>query len=429
MTRAEEAVLGSMLLSREAAETAGAELRPEDFAGMAARTVFIAMQGLMATGGAVDMATVLSALEINGALKGVGGAPYIAKLGVEVPSAANVRHYIGIVQDASRRRTLIQGLSEAAKAAKAGEDDYIAQAQGAIEAAQAIGSCGVEPVGSAAFDAVGRIGAGGQGHETGFDDWDYLMGGGAQDGDLIIIGARPSMGKTAFALTVALHMALAGEAVAVITLEMSREQLLQRAAYSLASRDKYEAMRGIGAEDMVAAAERLSKTRLYVEEPRSNTPDYLRAICYRIKQREKRLGLVVVDYLQLMGTGRRTSNRNDEVSEISRRIKLMAKDLGCPVMLLSQLNREVERRPNRRPAMSDLRDSGGIEQDADVIGFLYRHQVYDPNADPKAAELIVAKNRNGGLKTVNLIWDGPYMRFRQDGYTDLGEQVDWEDIK
>ena len=429
---AERAVLGSMLLSREAAEACGAELRPEDFEGLAARVVFTAMQGLLGAGQAVDTVTVLAALQREGSLDSVGGAPYITRLGVEVPSAANARHYVDIVQDASRRRTLVAGLREAEKAAQAGEADYIGLAQEAVEAARAIGSGGVAPVGKDALAAVERIGAGGRGHASGIGDLDYLLGGGMQDGALIVLGARPSVGKTSLALGVALHVALRGEAVVFLSLEMTREELLQRAAYSLAGRDKYEVMGGVGVEDMVAAAERVSKARLYVEEPGVPTPAYLKAICYRAKQREKRLGLVVVDYLQLMGTGKKKNNRAEEVSEVTRSMKMLAKSLSCPVLLLSQLNRAVEARADKRPTLSDLRESGSIEQDADVVAFLDRPATRDPRADAHAAQLILAKNRNGSLGDIPLHWEGRYTRFQEpgSGLTELEQsgQMDWEDI-
>ena len=429
---AERAVLGSMLLSREAAEACGAELRPEDFGSLAARVVFTAMQGLLGAGQAVDTVTVLAALQREGSLDSVGGAPYIARLGVEVPSAANARHYVDIVQDASRRRTLVAGLREAEKAAQAGEADYIGLAQEAVEAARAIGSGGAAPVGREALDAVERIGQRDAAHPTGFGDLDWYLGGGLHDGDLIILGARPSMGKTALALNLALHAALAGEAVAVVTLEMTKEQLLQRAAFCLAGVDAYSAARGIGAQRLIAAAERLSKTRLYVFEPPGPTPQQVQAACYRVRQREKRLGLVVVDYLQLMETrSRKNSSRAEDVAEVSRAMKRLAKALRCPVLALSQLNRALEGRANKRPMLADLRESGALEQDADVVGLLHRPGYGNPQADQGAAERILAKNRNGATDTLALIWEGKYMRFSDpngQGWAERETQTTWEDL-
>lgn len=427
---AERAVLGSMLLSRAAAQTALAELRPEDFEGARNRTVFTAMQSLAE--GAVDLVTVLSALERTNALGAVGGAPYLTALSVEVPSAANVGHYIGIMQDASRRRTLLSGLAEAAKAAKAGAADYLPLAQAAVDAALAIGSREVAPVGREALDAVERIGRQDAAHPTGFGDLDWYLGGGLHDGDLIILGARPSMGKTALALNLALHAALAGEAVAVVTLEMTKEQLLQRAAYCLAGVDAYNAARGVGAEKLIAAAERLSQTRLYVLEPPGLTPEQVQAACYRVRQREKRLGLVVVDYLQLMETrSRKNGSRAEDVAEVSRAMKRLAKALRCPVLALSQLNRALEGRANKRPMLADLRESGALEQDADVVGLLHRPGYGNPQADQGAAELILAKNRNGATDTLALAWEGKYMRFSDpngQGWAEREAQTTWEDI-
>lgn len=426
---AERAVLGSMLLSPQAADIAAAELRPEDFAGAETRTLFSVFKTILARGEALDMVTALSELSKDGTLDAIGGAPFVAQVSIDVPSSANVRAYIANVQESARRRIFAEGMAVAARTAEDGGDGYMDAARDVLESVQAIGGGDVAPVGVDVLKAIENIGRSDRAHKSGISSLDYLMGGGLQEGDMVIIGARPGMGKTAFALSVILNMVQVGEVAVFVSLEMSREQMMQRAVYSLSGRDKYEIANNYGAEDVADAAVKLANAKLYIEEPRNNTADAIKALCYRVKQREKKIGIVVIDYLQLMsGNSRRRDSRNDEVSEITRSVKMMARDLSCPVMLLSQLNREADKRPNHRPAMSDLRDSGSIEQDADVIGFLYRDAVYDAEAPKEDAELIIAKNRNGGLQTIQLKWDGPHMRYSEPAWEEIEEQAEWEDL-
>lgn len=399
---AEKSVLGSMLISPEAVSLA-CELDPQDFILPAHIELFGTMKDMFKRGVRVDAVTVVS--ELRDRIQDAGGVRYVMELALFVPSAANVEFYIKAVRDKRQRREFLAGMQQARETAIDG-GDYITEAQQVIDGVVKLGGHEVRPVGQEALEAVLNLGKATRGMDTGFIKLDAGLGG-LKDGELVIIGGRPSMGKTSFAMNIALKAA-EKERVAVFSLEMSAESLLQRAAISLASVNQYEAQQDEKAmQELLDAAEKITQYQLYVDDKGGVSVDYIRAQCHKIKPR-----LVVVDYIGLMRTNqRKNGTREQEIAELTRGMKLLAKDMRCPVLLLSQLNRGLELRKDKMPVLSDLRESGAIEQDADVVMFLYRPWVYNNNLDPKEAILSVAKNRNGKTGEIDLKWDGAHFLY------------------
>lgn len=424
---AEISVLGAMLLDASAIERVVDLLKPEHFFAKRHRTVYAAILGLLADGLAVDPPSLREYLASRGKLDDVGGLPFIADLMDAVPTAANVTGHAQIVLDAAVRRQMIAGAGRIAEMAR----DPEKRAVDALDTAQTLmlgmttGAAtrefrqareSIMPL-FARIEERANKGGGLLGHATGFRDVDEMTGG-WQAGDLIVIAARPSMGKTAFVLGTALNMALNGLSVGVASLEMSREQLVARMISHEALVDLQAMLRGRLRDDdyvrMAQAANRLNEAAVYIDERRGINIADLRAASRRIKA-ENGLDALIVDYIQLMsGEG---ENRNQEVSAITRGLKTLAGDLNVPVIALSQLSRKVEERADKRPHLADLRESGSIEQDADVVGFLYRPEYYVDviEAQEKGltgkAELILSKQRNGPTGTVELFFRKECARF------------------
>jgi replicative DNA helicase len=438
---AEESVLGGVLIDNSALDRAVEVLAPEDFYREAHRKIMQAMVDLNQRSEPVDLVTLTEALKARGDLADIGGATYLAELADKVPTAANVAYYARIVHQKSVLRGLIQTATEIATAGYESGADVEQFLDDAEHKIFAISERKARPtffrIRDIMVDSMKAIEEMYERKElvtgipTGFADLDRMTAG-LQPSDLIIIAGRPSMGKTAFALNVAQYVALSAKTgVAVFSLEMSKEQLALRLLCGEARVDMSKVRSGFAADrdfpKLVTAAGRLSDAPIYIDDTPAISVLELRAKARRLKrERDAKLGLILVDYLQLMRGHTGADNREQEISGISRALKALAKELSVPVVALSQLNRQVETRAEKRPVMADLRESGAIEQDADVIAFLYRPIVYDKNAEERAAEVIIAKQRNGPIGTVNLTFMPEYTRFenRSEEEVSFGEVDD-----
>lgn len=437
-------VLGGVLLENEALNKALEILRPEDFYREAHRKIFSALIDLSDKGEPADLVTLTAALQQKGDLEAVGGSAYLATLVDYVPTAANIVYYCRMVKDKAVSRRLIQVATEIATRGYEGGDveadlDWAEKSIFEIAGSKAKPSYfSTREIMKDTFKTIEKLYDRKElitGVPTGFSDLD-LMTAGLQGGDLVIIAARPSMGKTAFCLNIVEHAALhAAKPVPsiVFSLEMGKEQLVQRLLCSVSRVDASRLRTGhLGESDwpkLTNGAGLLSEAPIFIDDTPSISVLELRAKARRLKA-EHDLGLVVVDYLQLM-QGRNAESRQQEISEISRSLKALAKELHVPVVALSQLNRSLESRTDKRPMMADLRESGAIEQDADVIMFIYRDAVYceackrrDNSCDKghdKDAEVIIGKQRNGPIGSVHLTFRGEFTRFenqskREGGY-------------
>jgi replicative DNA helicase len=422
---AEESVLGSMLLSKDAIAEVLELVREDDFYRPAHRTVFRSILELYGHGDAVDAVTVAEELRRSGALADIGGAPFLHTLVASVPTAANAAYYARIVKEAGVLRRLIdvgtqivqlgfETPQDTERAVDIAESLVYQVAQGRVsEDYQSL-----RDVLTGTLEAIERL------HEdhreitgvpTGFPDLDRLTSG-LQPSNLIIVAARPAVGKSTLGLDVARHAAVkAGVPTVVFSLEMSKTELVQRLMCAECTVDMQRLRTGRMEESdwtrLTRSLGKLADAPLFIDDSPGTTMMEIRAKCRRLKQRHG-LGLVVVDYLQLMQPSKRFENRQQEVSEISRSLKLLAKELAVPVIAISQLSRQTESRSDRRPMLSDLRESGALEQDSDVVLFIYRDELYDPESPRKGeADLILAKHRNGPTDTVTVTFQGQYSRF------------------
>ncbi|NGQ96100.1 replicative DNA helicase [Brevibacillus sp. SYP-B805] len=422
---AEQSVLGAVFLSKEALITAMEILRPEDFYKTAHQRIFKTMLDLYEKGEPVDLVTVTAELQDHKLLDEVGGVPYLTALAGSVPTAANVEYYARIVEEKSLLRRLILTATKIANDGYTREDDVgeiIADAERYImEIAQNRNSGGFIPIRDVLLETYERIEFLSQrrgdvtGIPSGYPDLDKMTSG-FQRSDLIILAARPSVGKTAFALNVAQNVAArAGETVAIFSLEMAASQLVQRMICAEGNLDASKLRTGWLEEDdwqkLTMAIGTLAKAPIYIDDTPGVTVQDIRAKCRRL-QAERGLGLVLIDYLQLIHGRGKGDNRQQEVSEISRNLKGIARELNVPVIALSQLSRSVEQRQDKRPMMSDIRESGSIEQDADIVAFLYRDDYYNKETENKnVIEVIIAKQRNGPTGTVELAFLKEYNKF------------------
>lgn len=431
---AEQCVLSAMLLDREAIVKATEILTSGDFYREAHRVIFNAMLELYNKNEAVDMVTVTEILRRDNKLEDIGGIAYITGLANAVPTAANVKYHAEIVSEKSVLRQLVRVSTEIATMGYEANDDVgvlLDTAESRIlEISNRKKKAEFTPISDVLMDSVQNLekllnNKGGlTGLPTGFIDLDKLTSG-LQPSDFIILAARPSMGKTALALNIVQNVALrahkriGGEprSVAFFSLEMSKEQLVSRMLCAEASIDSQRLRVGeLGDNDWDAlwtACDAMSKAKIYIDDTAGITAMEMRSRARRLKA-EHGLDLIVVDYLQLMqGSGKRSgsSDRQQEVSEISRSLKALARELNVPVISLSQLSRSVESRNIKRPMLSDLRESGSLEQDADIVAFLYREDYYDKETENKHTELIIAKHRNGPVDTVNLFFHKQYTKF------------------
>ncbi|MCX7970890.1 MAG: replicative DNA helicase [Negativicutes bacterium] len=427
---AEMAVLGAMLLESGAADQAFEMLCAEDFYSHQHQVIFTAMTKLYRGKKPVDIVTLTAQLKDDGNLDGIGGIPYLTAVSDAVTTAANLAYYAKIVEEKSLLRQLIRAATEAARLGyEAGDDvsEIIDRSEQLIlRVAEKRKSQEFVPtieIMMRAFERLETLHASQgkvTGIATGFTDFDRLLSG-LQPSDLIILAARPSMGKTALALNIAQHAAVRGKkAVAIFSLEMSKEQLAQRMLCAEAGIDSQRLRSGMMQDEdwqkLVAAADRLSQSPIFIDDTGGIGVMEMRAKARRLKAAKgKGLDLIIVDYLQLMqgSAGRGEINRQEQIAEISRSLKGLARELDVPVLALSQLSRQVEHRTNKRPMLSDLRESGALEQDADIVMFLYRDDYYNPETENKdITELIIAKHRNGPTDVVKLFFQKPTTRFR-----------------
>lgn len=422
---AEMAVLGSMFLDREAASLALEILQGDDFYRPDHRMVFEAAEELYHGGIPIDMITMKNKLEEKGVFEQIGGVSFLASISTAVGSSANMRHYAAIVEEKSILRRLIRASSDISRLSYEGKESVNAIMDTAeksiFDIMQKRHTDQFHHIRDIAVDSIERIEdiyhSKGKltGVPTGFIDFDAKTAG-LQKSDLILLAARPSMGKTAFALNIVQNAAIRSNVpTAIFSLEMSREQLVNRMLCSEAMLDAQKLRTGELSDsdwpELIQAMGPLSQAPIYIDDTPGVTPMEVRSKCRRLKV-EKGLGLIVIDYLQLMNGNGRTDSRQQEISEISRALKAIAREMEAPVIALSQLSRACEQRADHRPMLSDLRESGAIEQDADVVAFLYRDEYYFPDTEKKnQAELIIAKQRNGPTGTVDLTWMGQYTKF------------------
>ncbi len=436
---AEQSVLGGLLLNNRAWDEVGDVCTDEDFYRYDHRLIWQQIARLLEDDRPADVLTVHDALKQSAKLDDAGGMAYLDSLSAAVPSAANIRHYASIVRDRSVLRRLIAVADEigtdALNPKGRAVNEILDTAESRIfQISEDNGKkrrdfLPLDSLLTAVFKRIDDLYNRDNpseitGASTGFIDLDRMTSG-LQPGDLVIIAARPSVGKTAFALNIGEHVAVHEKLpVAVFSMEMGAEQLTMRLIGSVGRIDQSRLRTGRLTEDdfirLTEAMRKMHDAPLYIDETPALNPLELRARSRRLARQYGQLGLIIVDYLQLMtsANGGR-ENRATEVAEISRSLKALAKELRCPVIALSQLSREVEKRQDKKPIMSDLRESGSIEQDADVIFFIHRDDRYDPDADNKGmAEIIIGKQRNGPIGTVTLTFLGQYTKF--ENYTAAG---------
>lgn len=421
---AEQAVIGSMLIDPACIAEVIELLHPDDFYAEEHQRIFETIYSMFNSALKIDPVTVLDRLKAQGYYDEAGGRAYLMQLMEVTPTSANVKEYAAIVRDKSMLRAIANAAGEIqnlafAGAGSASEIAELAE-QKIYNVRQGREIKGLSHIKSVIMDLYAQLDERSRsdsdipGLSTGFRDLDVALTG-LNKSDLILVAARPGMGKTAFALNLALNAAkVSGKDVAVFQLEMSKDQLASRFLASEALLDSHKLKTGnLNPDDWMKIARAtsvLAKTHIYVDDNPAITVAEIKAKCRRLGEE---LGLIVIDYIQLMQTGgRRSENRVQEVAEISRSLKIMAKELNVPVVCLSQLSRAAEQRADKRPMLSDLRESGAIEQDADIVMFIYRDDYYDAESDDKnVAEIIIAKNRHGATGTVELQWIGQYTTF------------------
>jgi len=424
---AEESLLSAILIDNDTLLDILEILKPEDFYRTAHQKIFASVIDLFNNSEPVDLVTLNNALSETGQLKSVGGAPYLASLVDTVPMAVNARHYARIVHGKAILRRLIHKSTEIVQRcyqAQGKVDELINLAEQAIfDIVEDKSTKPFHPIGDlieSNFDTIDHLdGRKSQitGVASGFTDLDKMTSG-FQNSDLIIIAARPAMGKTSFCLNIARNAAIDDNVPTVIfSLEMSKEQLSMRMLCSDGMVDSSRVRKGILYKDdrlkLTTAAGPLTEAPIYIDDSPNISITSIRTKARRLKM-DKGLGLIIIDYLQLMRGPVKSERRDLEISEISRSLKSLAKELNIPILALSQLNRMLEQRSDKRPMLSDLRESGALEQDADLVVFIYRDEVYNKdenNTEKGKAEIILGKHRNGPVGTVNLTFLNTYTRF------------------
>ncbi|GAA0233180.1 replicative DNA helicase [Metaclostridioides mangenotii] len=421
----EQSILGSILLDKDAMITVAEIISPDDFYKEAHKIIYESMVSLSNKSEPIDIITLTEELKGKGHLTDVGGISYITSLSTVVPTTSNVKFYTDIVKEKSVLRKLIKASNDIIKLGYEKSikiEDVIDQAEKKIfDISQEKASDDFKPINEVLMDTYDMIEqlytnkSDVTGVTTGFKDLNKKMNG-FQRTDLILIAARPAMGKTAFSLNLVQNAAIKGNAsVAVFSLEMSKEQLVQRMLSSQSSVDLKRIKTGtLGDSDwprIIDAMAVLSDTKIHIDDTPGIKISELRSKCRKLKI-EQGLDLVLIDYLQLMEGDGKNESRQQEIAQISRSLKILAKELNCPVIALSQLSRAPEQRADHRPMLSDLRESGSIEQDADIVMFLYRDEYYNADSESKnICEVIISKNRHGETGSVELVWLGEVQRF------------------
>jgi replicative DNA helicase len=437
--QAEQSVLGGLMLDNETWDQVADRVSEVDFYRKEHRLIFAAIAELSEKQIPFDVVTLSEELEKKGNLQDVGGLAYLGTLAKDTPSAANIKAYADIVRDRSVLRQLIHvgtEISDSAFNTEGRETTELLEnaerqvfeiaeqkqrGEGGFNSIKSLLAHAVDKI-ETLFEQEGSI----TGAATGFTDFDEMTSG-LQVGDLIIVAGRPSMGKTTIAMNMAENIAIKGDKpVAVFSMEMPGDALAMRMMSSLGRIDQHKVRTGKLDDDewprLTSAINILAETQLFIDDTPALTPTEVRSRARRLAREHGQLGLIVLDYLQLMQSPSSGENRVQQISDISRGLKALAKELNVPVVALSQLNRNLEQRPNKRPVMSDLRESGSIEQDADVIVFVYRDEVYNEDSPDKGiAEIIIGKQRNGPIGTVRLTFLGQFTRFENfvpDPYAD-----------
>lgn len=422
---AEQSVLGSMIMDHDAVIVASEILITSDFYRPDHGQIFAAIMELYTTGNPIDLITIQDRLVQNGVLDQVGGLSYLVELANSVPTSAHIKQYAKIVQEKATLRKLIKVSTDISAKSYEGEeplDNIMNFAEKSIfdvlQNKKTDDFTGIDEIVLTSIEKIEeahKSKGGITGIETGFIDLDQRTAG-LQPSDLILVAARPSMGKTAFSLNIIQTAGIKNKkSVAVFSLEMSKDQLVSRMLCAEAMVDSQKARTGMLEKDdwdrIAQSIPNITNSRIFIDDtPGINVMD-MRAKCRRLKM-EKGLDLIMIDYLQLMSGVGDGSSRQQEISDISRSLKALAREMNAPVIALSQLSRACEQRQDHRPMLSDLRESGAIEQDADVVMFLYRDEYYHPDTDKKnVGEVIIAKQRNGPTGTVELVWLGQYTKF------------------
>ena len=441
---AEQSVIGGLLLENEALDKIADILRAEDFYQFDHKTIFQHIAKLIERNRPADIVTVAVSLESTAELSQIGGIAYLGALAQNTPTAANIRRYAEIVRERAIMRKLVtvgSGIAESAYSPNGRDAQQLLDeaeakifqiAEGGQRSSQ--GFIDIKELLPQVAERIDMLFSRDDpsdvtGIPTGFSDLDSMTSG-FQGGDLVIVAGRPSMGKTAFSINIAENVALdTGLPVAIFSMEMASTQLAMRMIGSVGRLDQHRMRTGrLEDEDwekLTTALGKLNEAPIFIDEGASLSSFDVRARARRLHRQCGKLGLIVVDYLQLMSApaGKQGENRATEISEISRSLKALAKELDCPVVALSQLNRSVEQRPDKRPVMSDLRESGAIEQDADLILFIYRDEVYNSDSiDKGTAEIIIAKQRNGPIGKVRLTFIGEHTRF--ENFANAGYMAD-----
>ena len=426
---AEQSVLGGLLLSSDAWDSVAELVDPSDFYRPNHRIIFREIAKLAEATEPVDVITVADKLDARGELDAAGGLEYLTELAQSTPSASNIRAYAAAVRERASLRKLIEAAQDIAESGFNPEgrssDELIDEAERKImqiseQGPKAGGPQDINPLLQAAIGRIEELfNSGGDitGLTTGFADLDGMTSG-LQPSDLVIVAGRPSMGKTSFAMNLVENAVLSqdNKPILVFSMEMPAEQLVMRMLSSIGRIDQTRIRNGkLEQEDwpkLSAAVSKLKDVPMHIDDTPALTPTEVRSRARRIAREHGQIGMIMVDYLQLMQIAGSSEGRTAEISEISRNLKAIAKEFNCPVVALSQLNRALEQRPNKRPVNSDLRESGAIEQDADVIMFIYRDEVYNEESQDKGiAEIIIGKQRNGPIGTCRLAFIGQYTRF------------------
>ena len=436
---AEQSVLGGLMLDNQAWDNVSERLVADDFYRYEHRLVFNVMIHLAESAQPLDVVTLSEALEARDQLDTVGGLAFLAELARNTPSASNIRAYADIVRERATLRKLIRAANQIADSAFSPQgrpaDELLNEAERLVfqiaeERPKTGGPIGMSELLTKAVDRIDELfNLKGEmtGLSTGFRDLDEMTTG-LQPSDMVVIAGRPSMGKTTFAMNLVEHAVISSDKpVMVFSMEMPAESLMLRMLSSLGRIDQTRVRTGqLEDEDwprLTSAVNLLKDKQLFIDDTAALSPNEMRSRLRRVVREHGNIALVMIDYLQLMQIPGFNENRTGEISEISRSLKGLAKEFNCPVVALSQLNRSLEQRPNKRPVMSDLRESGAIEQDADVIAFVYRDEVYNPdNPDNQGiAELIIGKQRNGPIGTVHMAFIGKYTRFEDLAPDSYGE--------
>lgn len=445
---AEQSVLGCILINNEIAMEVISQLQEKDFYSDKNKIVFLAIKDLAFARKPIDEITLIENLKNKGELESIGGAIYIAELINKVPSSIRYNYYVDIIKTCSIKRKLIQSSQEIIEKSHSEVDreNAIAYAEKLIfdisNDVQTSTLVNLKETYAEVMQKFEDLAKGSdkyKGVSTGFTDLDKILNGGLHKSDLVLVAARPGMGKTSFSLNVVQHIGLdQGKVCAIFSLEMPKIQLAQKVICGRACVSMEDALNGRLSqsqwEKLFCEQGKFEQSKVFVDDSSLITPAEILSKCRNLKIKEERLDVVMIDYIQLMsGGGSRYDNRQQEVSEISRNLKILAKELDVPVIALSQLSRETAKRAGQKPQLSDLRESGAIEQDADIVMFIHRpDKAGDPNAIPNVVELIIEKHRNGRQGTVNLRWEGSTTSFRnmEDSVIKPKEEINnAEDIK